>query len=309
MDRVNTPFTNEHFVAFLKKFVGRPYWFGTCVYPCTKSLLAGKTNQYPSSYKESRQARYKRDIAAKEVCADCGGLGKGYAWTNGGIGVIESIGSGSDYASVYASNGCPDLGATSMFNYAKQKDMDWGTIDTLPELPGVFLWKSGHVGYYIGNGDLIEEKGFAYGCVISKISERNFTHWYKAPWIDYAESYGDANVPYPAIRIGATGHYVEIAQGYLVSLGYDLGPYGPNKDGVDGKFGTITDKAAREFQKSEGLKVDGLIGAITWAALKVRAENPEEPQEHKFTATITDLSEEDKNKVAEMWPQATFMQQ
>ena len=25
-------FTNIHFVEFLKKFVGMPYWYGTCIY-------------------------------------------------------------------------------------------------------------------------------------------------------------------------------------------------------------------------------------------------------------------------------------
>ena len=28
--------------------------------------------------------------------------------------------------------------------------MDWGTIDTLPEIPGLALYKDGHAGYYIG---------------------------------------------------------------------------------------------------------------------------------------------------------------
>ena len=27
-ERINTPFTNEHFVAFCKKMVGQPYWYG-----------------------------------------------------------------------------------------------------------------------------------------------------------------------------------------------------------------------------------------------------------------------------------------
>ena len=34
-----------------------------------------------------------------------------------------------------------------MISYAKSKGMDWGTIDTLPEIIGVALHKDGHVGY------------------------------------------------------------------------------------------------------------------------------------------------------------------
>lgn len=67
-------FTNTHFVEFLKKFVGRPYWYGTCVYACTESTLKSKTNQYPSHYTDSRMSKYKDNIKKHEVCADCIGL-------------------------------------------------------------------------------------------------------------------------------------------------------------------------------------------------------------------------------------------
>lgn len=30
-ERKDTPFTNEHFIAFCEKMVGQPYWYGTCV--------------------------------------------------------------------------------------------------------------------------------------------------------------------------------------------------------------------------------------------------------------------------------------
>ena len=55
-ERINTPFTNEHFVAFLKKMVGHPYWYGTCLYPCTESTLKSKSKQYPDHYGSSRMS-------------------------------------------------------------------------------------------------------------------------------------------------------------------------------------------------------------------------------------------------------------
>lgn len=72
--------------------VGQPYWYGSVVYKCTENLRARKAKQYPAHYGSSRTARYRDDIAKKKVCADCVGLIKGYNWTNGGQGVIESIG-------------------------------------------------------------------------------------------------------------------------------------------------------------------------------------------------------------------------
>ena len=61
-----------------------------------------------------RQAQYKQNIAQKQVCADCIGLIKGFAWTNGGVGVIESIGTDKTYTSKYGGNGCPDKSANEM---------------------------------------------------------------------------------------------------------------------------------------------------------------------------------------------------
>ena len=166
--------TNTHFAAFRQKLEGQPYWMGTCLYPCTNSLLTRKTEQYPSHYGSSRTSRYKQDIAAKKICADCIGAAKGYAWTGGGVGVLESIGTGKAFTSKYGSNGCPDKGANSMFTYAKSKGMDWGEIGTLPEIVGLALHKDGHVGYYAGNGYAVEWKGFAYGCVKTKVACRGW---------------------------------------------------------------------------------------------------------------------------------------
>lgn len=43
-ERVNTPFTAEHFVAYCLRMVGHPYWYGTCGYI---PLLARHTYMLP----------------------------------------------------------------------------------------------------------------------------------------------------------------------------------------------------------------------------------------------------------------------
>lgn len=194
-ERINTPFTHEHFAAWCQKMVGQPYWYGTCVYKCTENLLSRKAEQYPTHYKDSRTARYMEDIAEKKVCADCIGGAKGYAWTNGGVGVLDAIGTDRAISSKYSSNGCPDKSANGMFTYAKGKGCAWGTIDTLPEIAGLALHKDGHVGYYIGSGYAVEWKGFSYGCVKTKVEGRGWTHWYKLPFIDYNDGAGQTAPP------------------------------------------------------------------------------------------------------------------
>lgn len=124
-NRVETSFTNEHFIAFCEKMLGQPYWYGTCLYKATGGLLSRKTSQYPFSYAASRIARYRQDVAARKIVADCIGAAKGYAWTGGGIGVLEAIGTEATYTSKYGANGCPDKGANGMFTYAKSKGIIW----------------------------------------------------------------------------------------------------------------------------------------------------------------------------------------
>ena len=271
-ERIDTPFTNEHFIAFCEKMLGQPYWYGCCLYKCKDSLLASKSRQYPDAYASSRQNRYQQDIAQKKVAADCIGACKGYAWTGGGIGVLESIGTDKTYASKYGSNGCPDKGANSMFTYAKAKGMDWGTIGTLPEIVGLTLYKSGHAGYYAGNGYAIEWKGFSYGCVKTKVAGRGWTHWYKLPFIDYGD--GDVNIPAPVedtasyalgdrlLKKGCKGADVVALQEALLKLGYTLPKYG-----ADGKYGSETESAVRAFQTFMRLTVDGIAGANTISTL------------------------------------------
>ena len=169
-ERINIPFTNEHFVAFCEKMVGQPYWYGAVVYKCTENLRARKAKQYPTHYGSSRTARYRDDIAKKKVCADCVGLIKGYGWLDGETMEIQ-----------YGSNGMPDIGANEMYYSATQR----GSIDTMPDTPGLAVWKSGHIGVYIGNGEVIEAMGTKYGVVKTQMEGRGWTHWLEVPGIEY----------------------------------------------------------------------------------------------------------------------------
>lgn len=74
-ERINIPFTNEHFADWCLKMAEKksPYWYGTCVYKASNSVLSSKTRQYPDHYGSSRTSRYKKDIANKQVVADCVG--------------------------------------------------------------------------------------------------------------------------------------------------------------------------------------------------------------------------------------------
>lgn len=70
---------------------------------------------------------------------------------------------------------------------------------------------------------------------------------------------------YSTLRYGSSGTAVKQMQTALVKLGYSTG-------GTDGKFGPTTEKAVRQFQKDNGLKVDGLAGNQTLTLLYDKAD-------------------------------------
>ena len=65
---------------------------------------------------------------------------------------------------------------------------------------------------------------------------------------------------YPTLKKGARGNITKLLQEKLVSLSY-------NTNGVDGIFGSGTEKAVISFQKSNELEVDGIVGKNTWGKL------------------------------------------
>ncbi len=62
-----------------------------------------------------------------------------------------------------------------------------GTIDTMPEIPGLAVWHEGHIGIYIGNGEVVETMGTKYGVVRTQLAGSRWTHWLKVPYITYVE--------------------------------------------------------------------------------------------------------------------------
>ena len=65
---------------------------------------------------------------------------------------------------------------------------------------------------------------------------------------------------YPLVRQGSRGVYVCVLQDSLINLGYNTG-------GLDGVFGTNTYNSVRNYQRTRGLTVDGIVGNSTWNSL------------------------------------------
>lgn len=245
----------------------RPYWYGTFGNACTAELLQRKAAQYPSHYGANRMARYRQDIAAKQISADCvGGAIKWAVWSELGT-----------KPPAYRSGGCPDASADGMFRHCRDTGMDWGAIGSMPDMPGVAVRSAGHVGVYVGEGKVVEWRGFRYGCVTTALRSRPWTHWYKLPWVEYpaaAEPEPNALLGSRLLKRGAKGADVRQLQLTLNELGFAAG----NGDGI---FGEETEAAVRRMQEASGIAVDGHYGEQSHAALMewVSDAHPDPEQE------------------------------
>lgn len=75
-----------------------------------------------------------------------------------------------------------DIPTDELFQLATES----GTIETIPNIPGILVYMPNHVGIYVGNGEVIESSyavGVGFGVV--KTKGRPWTHWFKSHWIQY----------------------------------------------------------------------------------------------------------------------------
>lgn len=147
------------------------YVYGTYGGVLDEALLTGKISQYPNEV--GGYENFIRQHWLGGRTADCVGLIKGYSWYDTETAQIQ-----------IGANGMPDISANAMFENASEK----GTIDTIPEIPGLAVWHEGHIGIYIGNGEVVQAANTTVGVIRTPIGQSDWTHWLKIPYISYKES-------------------------------------------------------------------------------------------------------------------------
>ena len=112
------------------------------------------------------------------------------------------------------------------------------------------------------------EKAFQSGGISSKYLQKTIDGL-RESMTDLSKIQGD-------LKKNSSGKDVEQAQKALKSLGYDLGKFGKEADGIDGKFGKVTESAVKAFQAANNLKVTGIIDDKTLSALEKAVVKTEE---------------------------------
>lgn len=223
-------------VEYARAQLGKPYWYGAFGQNGSRELYEQKKRQYPKQY------TWEYDGTTDKV-HDCAGLVKGYLWT--------------DEKGKVVYDPAQDITANGMLSACKTK----GEMATFPDIPGTLVFFPGHVGVYIGGGEVIEARSRRYGVYTTKLSERAWRSWGFCPFITY-ETAKTVDLPLPVLKKGAKGESVAAMQQLLLGNGADLAHYG-----ADGSFGGTTERALKAYQTKNGLDPDGSCGRKTWSSL------------------------------------------
>jgi hypothetical protein len=232
--------------------LGTPYFYGAKIPDgnLTEAKMDLMHSMYPSTVTTNyiKKARSRGQVG--KVNVDCSGLIAGYRQINKGSAQLYST-------------------AKRRMPISQIKDFAIGTV----------LWKSGHVGVYIGieNGVpmCIEAKGIDHGTVKTKVSSTKWVYGLTFADMEYTYAvtvtgtckginpYKEPTVLLKFINvkseISKVRDTVKWLQWELVEAGYKID--------IDGKFGSKTNTALKSFQTSSKLEVDGICGPLTRKAL------------------------------------------
>lgn len=246
------------------------------MYDFTKAtdLVKWAEEQYKNKnrYKTGGIGRYDSDGTRQ---FDCCGLFKCFMW--------------HDYSTKnakYYGKTQKDLSCEGLLKEATEK----GDISSIPEIPGVLVYMKGHMGIYIGNGQVIEStaakfdgkngkiyktyfKGKGTGCDGKRVT---WTKWFKSPYLTYDESTTPAEPtpeqPKTDNFLGARG-YIKLGDksesvAKIADFMYKTFPAYTDKRALGNYYGKYIQASIKEFQRRTGLEADGCVGKITLAKLE-----------------------------------------
>lgn len=217
------------------------YIWGSFGAPITQRLLDEKFKQYPSYYTQKKKEEALKHVDKGYYGFDCIGLIKGLLWGWDGSQMAK-----------YNSNGVKDVNADTTISMCSDVSTNMSNI-----IPGECVWMKGHIGIYIGNGEVIESTpAWNSGVQLRKLSDRKWLRHGKLPWVQYAS----VEVKRPLLKRDSKNKEAVLElQRKLKELGYKILD--------DGIFGEETEKVVKQFQKDKGLEDDGIVGNDTYGKL------------------------------------------
>lgn len=151
---------------------GWGYVYGGYGQLCTVAYLDQQAAAWPGANEAGGPMRTVGEKWLGKRVTDCIGLIKSYAWYNPSNGSIKP-----------GANGFSDCSASSIWGSVTES----GEISSIPEVEGLGVWMPGHIGVYVGKGEVIEAMGTAYGVVKTKVAGRGWHKWLRIPHIQYVK--------------------------------------------------------------------------------------------------------------------------
>ena len=179
--------TNLKLINFCQNLLGAPYWFNASTIKASRNAYKINSIRFPEEYGKRPAEFYERAIEENEIVTDSIGLIKGFAWSDGGASVLSNRGNPIPTNYTVGSNNCPDKSANGMFIWATAQDINWGEIDTLPELPGLAITCHGRVAVYEGDGYIIEASSEEGHVTRKPLDKTLWRYLYELPFIRYNE--------------------------------------------------------------------------------------------------------------------------
>lgn len=136
----------------------------------------------------------------------------------------------------------------------KVKGVEPATLAAFAEsigILGIGLYDTDEDGHFV-HIDVRTEKSFWFGH--QQLARSTFSASLSA--------LSDFSITLRCLCVGCEGEAVEVLQRLLLAYGYNCGVHG-----IDGKLGTATDKALREFQEDHDLPVTGIADETTMRCL------------------------------------------
>lgn len=110
------------------------------------------------------------------------------------------------------------------------------------------------------------------------------------PTLASAQNYDKAHkmeaLDFSSVTIPQVGRGQDFNQAQMRALQFLLSNRGFYKARVDGKFGFVTEKAIRDFQRAKHLKVDGVVGTQTWPVLLLRLKQGDRGEAVRAVQTL-----------------------
>lgn len=143
-------------------------------------MNAANKARYTKNYAYNKQASRTKKInsaSGDTFGFDCVCLIKGILW--GWTGDKSRVYGGASYAS----NGVPDIGSDTMMTakHTSNISSDFSKLEV-----GELVWLPGHIGVYVGGGDVIEcSPAWKDGVQVTKLSQRKWTKHGKLKYLEY----------------------------------------------------------------------------------------------------------------------------